>query len=393
MEISKLIQDQFQTISRLILILMLFLTGCSSATESNSDEDFGECEPGPYFTHLPVDQEQINYFLVLGKLSPPGDVFPRGQTGIQLKRTGLTPVYAVGDVEIRFIERSRWLSSAFREGHSDYSISFEIPDCRAIYGNYEHMDILDESLEAYLADAECEIYSTESETIESCGTRVELPVSAGTVIGQAGGFFTGLDFDLFDRRVYFDFVEVDRYPMARWAICPQYLFIDPLRDILLDKTGRFETRRTAEPRCGTMEIDIAGTAQGMWVLDGHDVTLTAQHYDKFFALAPHEIEPEKYLVLVTAHSSFRMSGNYHLFRFELEESGRVNRRFSELESDETVYCYESEAFHHNVVSFLMAYGADDKITIERVDHEPGSSPCAESAESWIFSESAIKLMR
>ncbi len=90
------------------------------------------------------------------------------------------------------------------------------------------------------------------------------------------------DFDLFDKRVSFDYVEIDRYPMARWAICPQPLFIDPLRDILLVKTGRNETRRTAEPRCGTMEIDISGTAQGMWVLDGHDVKLTAQHYDKFF---------------------------------------------------------------------------------------------------------------
>ena len=372
---------------------MLFLTGCSSATESNTDEDYGECEPGLYFTYLPVDEERINYFLVLGQFNPPGDVFPRGQTGIQLKNLELTPIYAVGDIEIRFVESTHWLSSPTREGHTDYTISFEIPNCRAIYGNYEHIAILNPDLEAHLSKSECEVYSTESETVEACGSRVKIPVSAGTVIGQAGGTTTGLDFDLFDRRVSFDFVSVERYPMARWAICPQYLFIDPLRDILLDMTGRFEARRTAAPRCGTMEIDIAGTAQGMWVLDGHDVKLTAEHYDKFFALAPDDLQPEKYQVLVTAHSSFRQSGNYHLFRFKLEESGRVNRRFSELDSDGTVYCYEPETFRPNEVSFLLAYGADNKITIERVDHEPGISPCMGNAESWAFSGTAIKLMR
>ena len=234
--------------------------------------------------------------------------------------------------------------------------------------------------------------SLENLNIHNLKLDVERPPT-GTFIGQAEGEITGLDFDFFDRRVSFDFVAVDSYPMARWAICPQYLFIHPLRDILLDMTGRFEARRTAAPRCGTMEIDIAGTAQGMWVLDGHDVTLTNEHYDKFFALAPHEIEPEKYLVLVTAHSSFRMSGNYHLFRFELEESGRVNRRFSKLDSDGTVYCYEPETFRPNEVSFFLAYDTDDKITNERVDHEPGSSPCAGSADSWAFTDSAVKLMR
>ena len=97
--IFSIIQIQHQMISRLMLILLLFLTGCD-LFNSKSD-DFGNCEPGPYFTYLPVDEEQINYFLVLGQFNPPGDVFPRGQTGLQLKSRQLIPIYAVGDIEIR----------------------------------------------------------------------------------------------------------------------------------------------------------------------------------------------------------------------------------------------------------------------------------------------------
>ncbi|MCC5907317.1 MAG: hypothetical protein JJU13_13985 [Balneolaceae bacterium] len=189
-----------------ILLLFVCMLACSDNPVHNDEEDFGVCEPGPYFTHLPVDEEQIDYFLVLGQFGIPGDIFPRGQTGLQLKRNELTPVYAVGDINIVFVESTRWLSSPFREGHTDYTISFEIPDCRVIFGNYEHIDQLIPDLEEYLADSECEIYSTESETVEACGTRVNIPVTAGTVIGHAGGFITGLDFDLFDRRITFDYV-------------------------------------------------------------------------------------------------------------------------------------------------------------------------------------------
>jgi len=375
-------------------ILMAAAAGCSSPT------DRGSCEPGPYFTQLPVDAEVIRSFVLLGQFNPPGDVFPRGQTGLQLTSTELTPLYAVGDIELRYVESTRWLASPTREGHVDYSLSFEVPQCRLIFGNYEHIAVLEPDLATHLGSATCEIYSTESETVEACGRNVRIPVAAGTVLGQAGGATTGLDFDLFDRRVIFDYVARQRYPGARWAICPQPLFIPALRDLLLERTGRDGVQRIEEPRCGTMEIDVAGTAQGMWVLDGVNVVLNAANFDRFFALAPDEFRPGEYNVLVTAHPGFGVSGiGPVVFHFPLESTGRVNRRFRDLPGDGTVHCYlpGPNVFGHALsqsVSFMAAFGSNGKVTLERRDHAPGESPCMnEEPEAWGFSGAAVRLMR
>jgi len=376
-------------------LMLVAVFGCSNPFGP------GPCEPGPYFTELPVPAEAIRYFIVLGQFGPPGDVFPRGQTGLQLVSTELTPVRAVGDITIRFVESTHWLDSPTREGHTDYSLTFEVPNCRAITGNYEHIAELEPALAERLVGASCEVYSTESETVRACGNRVSIPVTAGTVLGQAGGSITGLDFDLFDERVRLDFVAAHRYPQARrGAICPQALFTPVLRDFLLDRTGRGEIMRTAEPRCGTMEIDVAGTAQGMWVLDGHDVTLSAADFDRFFALAPNELRPDMYHVLVTAHPAFQVSPwGYVIFAFELQDAGRVNRPFADVSPDGTLYCYAAgsdpiDFFPVETVSFLLALGTDGKITLERRDHAVGESPChREAPGAWAFSGAAIRLMR
>jgi len=105
--------------------------------------------------------------------------------------------------------------------------------------------------------------------------------------------------------VNFNYVSGHRYPQARWAICPQHLFVPALRDFLLARTGRNGVWRTAEPVCGTMEIDVAGTAQGMWVLEGQNVTFSATTHDRFFALALHDLHADTHQVLVTTHASFR----------------------------------------------------------------------------------------
>lgn len=366
-----------------------------TCSENPFSEDEQTCEPGPYFTHLPVEQDAIATFNVIGQFHPPGDIAPNGQTGLQLKSKELTPIYAVGEIEITLLESTHWLESPTRQGHTDYTISFEISSCRQIYGNYEHIASLEPQFFELLEgdDVNCEVSSTPEETVRQCGINVRIPVEAGTVLGQAGGTTTGLDFDLFDRG-HENFFVSDRFegPIL-WAICPQPLFIDSHRDFLLSITGLGDQRRTVEPICGTMEVDVEGTAQGMWVLDGHDVKWNFDNYDKFFALAPDFMEPDKYHLLATAHEKFRMDPfGYLNFYFPIEEEGRVNRRFSELPSVGSIYCYMPKQFE--TVSFFIAFGSDGKVSLERIDHEPRQSPCrVQTPDQWEFSESALLLMR
>ncbi len=180
-----MIHEKSAILISVVTVLCFLMISCTKENSVSQEEPDGTCEPAPYFTHLPVAEEVISYFIVLGQFNPPGDVFPRAQTGLQLKSPDLTPLYAVGDIEITLVESTYWIESPTRQGHTDYSLSFEIPNCRAIYGNYHHIASLKPMLEAYLADAECETYSTDSETVESCGAYVNIPVSSGTVLGQA----------------------------------------------------------------------------------------------------------------------------------------------------------------------------------------------------------------
>lgn len=383
-----------------LALLALLGTACSGVTEPGTEPepDLGPCAPGPYFTVLPVEASAISYFLLLGHFNPPGDIVPRSQTGLQLRTNDLTPLRAVGDVEIIFVERTRWLASPTREGHVDYSLTFEIPGCRAIFGEYQHIANLEPVFASALDGATCQVYSTESETLEACGRQVQIPVAAGARLGDAGGWGSGLDFDLFDRRVTFDFVAGHRYPTARWAICPQPLFVPALRDLLLSMTGRPGVTRTVEPRCGTMEIDLAGTAQGMWVLEGHDVVFSAATHDRFFALAPHELRTDTHALLVTAHPAFRhpLRGAIS-YAFEIAPEGRHNRAWRDLPANGAIHCATLETWHGEPLperSLFMAMGGDGRVTVELLDHTPGESPClVQPPEAWSFSSGAVRLMR
>lgn len=170
------------------------LAGCEGVTEPGGEPDpaLGPCAPGPYFTVLPVEASAISYVLLLGQFNPPGDIVPRPQTGLQLRNNDLVPLRAVGDVEIVFVEQTRWLASPIREGHVDYSLTFEIPSCRAIFGEYQHIANLEPIFASALEGATCQVYSTESETLEACGRQVRIPVTAGRRLGDGGGGGPGL---------------------------------------------------------------------------------------------------------------------------------------------------------------------------------------------------------
>ncbi|TVQ01805.1 MAG: hypothetical protein EA359_13340 [Balneolaceae bacterium] len=379
----------------IIATLLILLSGCSTGLDNS------QCDMAPFFDHLPVNEEAIESFIVLGQFNPPGDVAPRPQTGLRLHPDTITPVYAPGNIVITAVERSTWLNSPFREGHSDYTIVFEIDGCRSISGNMEHMDFLIPELENELSGARCETYSTESETVQSCLKRVKIKKQSGDILGQAGGFVGALDFDLFDRNHRNEFVNQNRLRDGfRQAICPQALFIEPLKNILLRKVGRGGIWRTAEPVCGTMEIDINGTAQGLWVLDGRDVSLSGDTYNLFFSLALDDIMPQKYVVLVTAHEKFRISdAGSVVIGFETEPAGRINRNFADLPADGSIYCYmpvTDSPLHRAIhdLSVFMAFNSDGKVTLERKYHAPGESPCfIAEPETWAFSSAAIRLMR
>jgi hypothetical protein len=365
-------------------------TGCS-------DGDGGTCEEGPYFSILPVPLESIEAVIPLGQFNPPGDVYPRAQSGMM--NTGPVNVVVPGPIRVRSLRRTTWLASPTREGASDYSVSFTVQGCRPIEGVFGHLNGLAPDLDARLVDEHCETYSTEAETVEACSSNTDFTMAAGEAVGIIdGATAAGLDFDLYDTRVEHPFISPQRVHLGVLrAICMQHLFEEPLATLLTDLVQRGGVQRTDEPRCGTMDIDREGTAQGMWITEGPDAVLSGETYHRFLALAPHDILPSSHQVIAAAIPDLDPE---HLHVFPRETTGRVNLDFEQVLPNDAIHCYFAEASavatgypgwkDH---SFFVALDGDGILTIERVTHATDDSPCANDPSTWAFGAGALRYMR
>jgi hypothetical protein len=382
----------------LIALAMSMASGCGGGSGASCPNP-----EGPYFSVLPFDDARIEGAIVLGQINPPGDVFPRGQTGFRITQGASADVVAAGDLLLGSVESNEYLESPFRQGVTDYMVTFLVDSCRHVRLTYGHLETLSEALTPHLAGAQCEQYSTDAETVEKCSTWLQdrnVVIPAGTVIGTAGTQGWGLDFDAFDDRVEHAYIAPHRPPSQYLtAICTIDLFEPTLRSSLEARVGRAGVTRTATPVCGTMEIDVPGTAKGMWVVDGQDVELSGETARLFFALADDDVLPTDYLVLATGHESFDYGeiGSV-LYAFEKQSTGRVNRDFGDLSPDGDIHCYQpaiESPLHFEIEdrSFFVALEPDGKLKLEPIDHAPGASPCADDPATWELGDAAITLMR
>ncbi len=371
--------------------MFLLIAACDEAASEQT------CSEGPWFSSLPVPLSAIESVKPLGEIHPPGDILPNGQTGFTLKAAEVS-VVAPGPIRVHTVERTTWLVSPFRQGKSDYSIQFTIAGCEPIMGVYGHLVTLAPELDALLIDPVCEEYTNLDEKVVACQQRVKHDLGAGDAVGTAGGPTAGgLDFDLFDRRHEASFIAQHRYGHAAQAICMQPLFEEPLATQLLELVSHRGVKRTAEPRCGTQEVDIEGTAQGMWLEEGDDVPYRADTSERFLVLAPHAILPKELQVLGAGAPALLSE---HLHVFPRRREGRVNRDFATLNEAGVIHCYEPTS--HPLVqehptygqhSFLIALRQDQGLTIERIEHAKDASPCGTDPSTWSFGSGALRYMR
>jgi hypothetical protein len=384
------------------LLMALAMSACVGCGEDESAETCTK-EVGPYFSTLPIADERIAEVIVLGQFNPPGDVFPRSQTGFRVTEGEASEVFAAGDLLLFSVASTEYLVSPGRQGEIDYKLAFLVNDCRQIHIVYAHLVTLSPALSAAFGNVQCEQYSTDIETVETCSAFVReknILISEGTVLGTAGANGWGLDFDAYDMRVEHEYISPQRPPSKYLnAICTTDLFVSELRTSLEARVGRAGVQRTANPVCGTMEVDVAGTAQGMWVVDGQDVSLDGETARLFFALADDDVQPEEYAVIATGHADFDyLDIGAMLYGFQKAETGRVNRDFDDLTPSGDIYCYEpaTDSPLHipaDSASFFVALQPNGKLKIEMVDHSPEQSPCMLAPETWAFSGNEVTLMR
>jgi len=371
------------------LTVVLAGVACDSGPAGLAGE---ECGPLPYFTVSPVAPEDVALIVVIGGLGAPGHTLPTAHSGLMLAREA-APVASPGRIQIDEVRRVTYVSSPTREGERDYALFFSV--CEDVGGWLGHLTSLAPGIPDNAGGSGCETYSTSDETVEACtlevdGFRLEPgdPVGTGGLSAERG--FLGLDFGLLDERVTNFYVSPSRHPSPSFrAVCPYEYFDDANRAWMLAAIrdpARPSEAASGEPRCGTMEVDVAGTAKGVWAEQG--VTGQVQGDEtRYITLADYPYDPQQRLALSLGPTTL----GARVAIVPRETAGRVNRAFEQVTADGLVYCYtDSPAF---ATSWLLTMPSATSLTVQLVQHPGAPSPCDSSPTAWQLGAAAVQLVR
>ena len=354
------------------------------------------CGPLPYFTTLPVALADVDFIAVVGGLGAPGHTLPTAHAGFLLKTEGAS-VFAPGDIQVSNVRRVTYLQSPNRQGERDYALFFSV--CKDVEGWLGHLTTLAPGIPDNAAGSNCQTYSTALETVESCTENLSgFTLSAGQPIGTGGlsieHGLMGLDFGLLDFRVDNFYVTPSRHPQNSFhAVCP-YDYFDPTnRQALLARIrdgSRPNEVLTGEPRCGTMEVDVAGTAKGVWAEQG--VTGQVQGDEtRYITLANYPYNPQQKLAL----SLGPVALGARVAVVQRETSGRVNRAFEQVAGDGLAYCYNTtdpSDFGFGS-SWLVSLASSGTLRMEWIQHPGTPGPCVADPTTWQFGAAAMSFVR
>ena len=360
-----------------LMALAAMVGGCSESPTGVSTA----CGPLPYFTALPVAPGSFDFIAAVGWLGAPGHTLPTAHSGFILNRVG-APVFSPGEVQVTGLRRVTFVSSPNRQGETDYTVEFAV--CSDVEGWFGHVTTLSSAIPNEPTGENCQTYSTAEETVQSCSWSLSnVTLSAGEQIGTGGlsielGLM-GLDFGLLDYRITNFYATPLRYPTNTFhAVCP-YEYFDPVnREFLLTEIGV-----TGEPRCGTMEVDVVGTAKGVWAEVGVTGPLGGDER-RYVTLANNPYWPVGELALSLGPTEL----GARVAVVPRMSSGRVNRAFEQV-TDALVYCYQ-DSFGN---SWLLSRDASGMLRLEWIEHLASPSPCEDDPSTWSLGSNAVSFVR
>ncbi len=377
--------------ARSVFLTLLVLAACGG--DSISGPAGEACGPGPYFTVLPAAANDIAAISVIGGLGAPGHTLPTPHAGLFLARENV-PIRVPGDMAITELRRVTYLQSPTRQGERDYAVNFQV--CSEVTGWFGHIVTLAPTIPtASIEWRNCETYSTSDERVESCLARPrDLRLSAGDALGTGGlsaaRGFLAVDIGLLDTRVRHTYVSPGRFSLGQLhAVCTWEQFDAANRSVLFSKLrdlARPGVAPAGEPRCGTLQVDVAGTAQGVWAETGVSGPVQGDER-RYITLANYPYRPQDELALSLGPANL---GPF-VAVVPRRSSGRVNRAFDQVRADGQIYCYtQAEA---PTFSWFVSLTSDTALRIERVTHAVAASPCAADPGTWRFGGGAVSMVR
>jgi len=347
----------------LVIFCVLVIASCPMNPGDGSflDDIPTAAEVGePLFSVVPLLNDDFVSIVPLVNLNPTGHTFPTGHHYLYLTDPGAAvPIYAPGRIWVTMINSSYHHIADF----TDYSIIFY--GCREVKAYFGHVSalaggVLDAFMNAPVGSSDT--YSTSGETYTVTDKTVFVEVNAGTLIGYAGNAGSlAMDFGVVDERVTHGFANPAKFSGKDYLSavpCMGYFTATP-RSYLENACGEYDgsTQRTVPPIGGTIEQDIAGTAQGIWFLPGQPTYPEDPH----LALVHDNVDPAQPVFSVGNSIPGLSSGTYS---YTPVASGTVHRDFGEITTDGNIYI-----FHFGTEStILLEMLFDTSLKIERQNY-------------------------
>ena len=344
------------------------------------------------FTVPPIALGSMTGWVPLGNLNPPAHTFPTDHQYIYLPFSGQTSLAEVEIVSPSDAMITRARRTSYSNRNADYSI--ELSPCVEVHAELGHVTSITSSLLARLGafDQGCTSYSPDPyTTVTACYTSlIAVPVTAGETLGTTGGMtgVFGLDFLLYDARV----APLKFAKPARWrtnsdgfdsfhVVAASDYFAEPAKSQIAAKVGSFDgrVRRTVAPTGGTIEVDVAGTAQGAWFNPTQPTNPESAH----LAIVPDNVDPTK---LVISIGTSQPGLNSRAFTLAPSSSGVVNRAASQITPDGQTYCFDLGIGNVMFVKML------DANTL-RVETRVGNAITCTSLSGFSFTNQAMDYVR
>lgn len=333
------------------------------------------------FTIFPVKEGDYTSIIPLGNLNPSGHTFPTDHLYVEvhdpqkpaavIKTSGRKALIAPADMWIFGIQSSEQVG-----GITDYGIDFS--PCRDVKGKFGHVGTISPKIKAEIdkTQGKCNEYETGGNKYRNCEySDIKIQVKAGEEIGTSGSERSGmLDIWMSDYRE----PQVKRANQSRWSSDRNYVscFLDYYPAPQKDKyygtlRGPGGGKRTKEPRCGTVDVDTAGTAQGVWF---YNLQGQVQHEDPHLALVYDNIETDKQRFSVGT-SAEKVGISSSVYSFVSKTVGKVNRDFSQVSADSAVYCYDTISNNRGGnMSILLTMPNAETLRISKLPGSCGIGP-------------------
>lgn len=330
----------------------------------------------------------------IGHVFPPGHTFPADHAYF-----GFTGTSAGIDL---FAPADGWITqitTLYGANHSSDGFVLDFSPCAEVTLMNLTVDTLAPALAHASGKTTCSDFGGNFPgAVASCVTTLQWPVKAGDLLGTGGLVDFGPIVD--QRSQLSGFVNAARHNVSR-GFCPVNYFTPSLRAtytaMLGVNSGSTFIPRTAEPLCGTIVQDLAGTAQGDWFKPGADYPPDNAH----LALIHHNVFPST-ATFSSGTSIPGFAGVWDFFPKTSADATRINYDFR-LVNDTQLYCYDSFLFDvtggagsadpslsGDILLLQLSGSSLDTLKIE-LQHP--SSSCAATAGTWAFTSSAVTFQR